>query len=194
MGPLDELAKYFQKMPSVGVRLAQRLSYFMLAQPQNWVDGYIQALQSVKKNIRYCSQCNNITVQDPCEICSDTGRDRALLCVVADPRDQQAIEKVGYKGLYHILGGLISPLDSITPEVLKIDELVEKIKQYKFQEVFFAIDPTVEGEATILYISDLLQGLGVRLTRIAYGLPTNANIDYADELTISRAYEGRVEI
>lgn len=194
MGPLDDLAKYFQKMPSIGARSAQRLAFFILSQPQNWVDGFTQAMQSVKKNVRYCSQCHNITLQDPCEICRDKERDRSLLCVVADPRDQQAIEKIGYHGLYHILGGLISPLDSITPEVLKIDDLVQKIKKQNFKEVFFAINPTVEGEATILYIVDLLQGLDVKMTRIAYGLPTNANIDYADELTITRAYEGRVEI
>ncbi|MDR1997271.1 MAG: recombination mediator RecR [Candidatus Margulisbacteria bacterium] len=194
MGPLDELARYFQKMPSVGARSAQRLAFFILSQPQNWVDGFIQSLQAVKKDVRYCSQCHNITLTDPCEICRDPDRIRGLLCVVADPRDQQAIEKISYRGLYHILGGLLSPLDSITPEVLKIDDLVQKIRRNNYREVFFAINPTVEGEATILYIADLLKGLGVRMTRIAYGLPTNANIDYADELTISRAYEGRVEI
>ncbi|MDR2428758.1 MAG: toprim domain-containing protein, partial [Candidatus Margulisbacteria bacterium] len=114
MGPLDELAKYFQKMPSVGARLSARLAFFVLSQSPGWVDGFTQALQAVKKNIRYCSQCHNITLQDPCEICRDQTRDRALLCVVAEPRDQQAIEKIGYKGLYHILGGLLSPLDNIT--------------------------------------------------------------------------------
>ncbi|MDR2431583.1 MAG: recombination mediator RecR [Candidatus Margulisbacteria bacterium] len=194
MGPLDELSGYFQKMPSIGARSAKRLAFFILSQPQNWVDGFMHSLQDVKKNVRYCSQCHNITLTDPCAICRDPGRDRTLLCVVADPRDQQAIEKIGYRGLYHILGGLISPLDSITPEILKIDDLAQKIKKQKFQEVFFAINPTVEGEATILYIADLLQDCAVKMTRIAYGLPTGANIDYADELTVSRAYEGRVVI
>lgn len=194
MGPLDELAKYFQKMPSVGARLSARLAFFVLSQSPGWVDGFTQALQAVKKNIRYCSQCHNITLQDPCEICRDQTRDRALLCVVAEPRDQQAIEKIGYKGLYHILGGLLSPLDNITPEVLRIEELVKKIQNGVLREVFFALDPTVEGEATIMYISELLKDCAVKLTRLAYGLSTGANIDYADELTLTRAYEGRVTI
>jgi len=194
MGPLDELAKYFQKMPSVGARLSARLAFFILGQPQNWIDGFVAAMQSVKKNVKYCTQCHDITLRDPCDICRDPARDRGLLCVVADPRDRLAIEKTEYRGLYHILGGLLSPLDNITPEVLRIEELTEKIRKGSYREVFFAINPTVEGEATIMYISDLLKGLGVKLTRIAYGLPTGANIDYADELTVSRAYQGRVEI
>ncbi|GBR76710.1 recombination protein RecR, partial [Candidatus Termititenax persephonae] len=172
MEPLDELAKYFQKMPSIGARSAQRLAFFILGQPQNWLDGFIQAMQAVKKNVLYCSQCHNITLHDPCDICRDSARDRGLLCVVADPRDQQAVEKTEYRGLYHILGGLLSPLDNITPEVLRIEELVQKIKNGAYREIFFAINPTVEGEATIMYISDLLKGGGARLTRIAYGLPT----------------------
>jgi recombination protein RecR len=194
MGPLDELAKYFQKMPSVGARSAQRLAFFVLSQSAGWVDGFAQALQAVKKNIRYCSECHNITLRDPCEICRDQTRDRALLCVVAEPRDQQAIEKIGYKGLYHILGGLLSPLDNITPEILRIEELVRKIQNGAFREVFFALDPTVEGEATIMYISELLKDCPAKLTRLAYGLSTGANIDYADELTLTRAYEGRVAL
>ena len=194
MGPLDELAKYFQKMPSVGARSAQRLAFFILGQPQNWLDGFVSAMQSVKKNVKYCAQCHDITLRDPCDICRDPERDRGLLCVVADPRDRLAIEKTEYRGLYHILGGLLSPLDNITPEVLRIAELTEKIRKGSYREIFFAVNPTVEGEATIMYISDLIKDCGAKLTRIAYGLPTGANIDYADELTVARAYQGRVEI
>ena len=195
MKPLDDLIRHFRNMPAVGNKSAQRLAFFILAQPQSWVDSFINSLQNAKTHIKYCSQCFNLTISDPCAICASTERDRAILCVVADPQDQMAIEKTGkYKGLYHILGGLISPIDGVTPEILKIKELVERVKKNKYQEIFFAINPTVEGEATVIYISSLLRNQAVKMTRIAYGLPIGADIDYADELTILRAYEGRVEI
>lgn len=192
---LDDLSRHFKQMPTVGGKSAQRLAFFILSQPQSWVDSFCHALQQVKAKVKYCSRCFNVTVSDPCPICVAQDRNKALVCVVANPQDQIAIEKTGkYKGLYHILGGLISPLDGITPDVLKIKELVERVKKENFQEVFFAINPTVEGEATIIYISKLLRPLNIKMTRLAYGLPIGADIDYADELTILRAYEGRVEI
>ncbi len=195
MQPLDDLIRHFRNMPAVGTKTAQRLAFFILGQPRSWVDSFIQALKQAKSEIKYCAQCFNITTTDPCAICSASKRDQTTLCIVADPQDQLAIEKTGqYKGLYHILGGVISPIDGITPELLKIKELIARVNKGQFKEVFFAINPTVEGEATIIYISGLLRPLNIRMTRIAYGLPIGADIDYADELTILRAYEGRVEI
>lgn len=182
-------------MPSVGAKSAQRMAFYILSQPESWVSGFAEALNDVKKKIKYCSQCHNITLVDPCAVCASSERDKTMLCVVADPKDQLTVEKIGeYKGLYHVLGGLISPIDGITPEVLKIQELVARVKTGQFKEVFFAINPTVEGEATILYITNLLKGVEVHLTRIAYGLPIGADLDYTDELTLSKAYEGRVSI
>jgi recombination protein RecR len=193
--PLDELTSYFQKMPSVGNKSARRLAFFILSQPKSWVEGFSQAMKTVKEKIYYCSQCYTITMQDPCEICRDQGRDSSMLCVVADPKDQMVIEKMGdYKGLYHVLGGLISPIDGITPDILKIPELIKKLKMKDIKEVFFAINPTVEGEATILYITNLLGDYKGKLTRIAYGLPIGADMDYTDDLTLSKAYEGRIQI
>jgi len=149
----------------------------------------------VKHKIKYCSQCHTITLHDPCIICGDAARDHHSLCIVADPQDQMAIEKTGeFNGVYHILGGLISPLDGLTPDILKIKELIKRVFTGKYQEIFFAINPTVEGEATILYITNQLKGQDVLMTRIAYGLPIGADLDYADELTIAKAYEGRVKI
>lgn len=193
--PLEHLIKYFQRMPSVGAKSAQRMAFYILSQPEAWVSGFADALNEVKKKIKYCSRCHNITMTDPCPICASPDRDKTMLCVVADPKDQLTVEKIGeYKGLYHVLGGLISPIDGITPEILKITELVARVKSGQFKEVFFAINPTVEGEATILYITNLLKGTTANLTRIAYGLPIGADLDYTDELTLTKAYEGRVKI
>ncbi len=182
-------------MPSIGARSAQRLALFVLSQPESWVNSFVEALQNVKRQIKNCAICYNLTVDDPCSICCDNTRDKNLLCVVADPEDLLAIEKTGkFKGVYHVLGGVISPIDGITPEVLKIAELKERIKKGSFKEIFFAVNPTVEGEATIIYITELLRPYHVKMTRIAYGLPIGGDLDYADELTVSKALEGRVEI
>jgi len=192
---LDDLIRHFRRMPTIGAKSAQRLAFFVLSQPASWIDSFCQALQQAKAQVRYCSQCFNMTIIEPCAVCRDESRHRTSLCVVANPQDQMAIEKTNkYKGLYHVLGGLISPLDGLTPEVLKIKELIDRVKQQKFTEIFFAINPTVEGEATIIYISKLLRPFEIKMTRIGYGLPIGGDIDYSDELTILRAYEGRIEI
>lgn len=192
---LDDLIKHFRKMPTIGAKSAQRLAFFVLSQPVSWVDSFCQALQQAKAKLKHCRECHNITIDDPCEICKDDSRDKTTLCVVANPQDQIAIEKTGkYKGLYHVLGGVISPIDGLTPEILNIKELLDRVKNHNFKEIFFAINPTVEGEATIIYISKLLRPYNLKMTRIAYGLPIGGDIDYSDELTILRAYEGRVEI
>lgn len=182
-------------MPSIGARSAQRLALFILSQPESWVNSFIESLHNVKQQIKNCSVCYNFTVDDPCRICRNSARDQSLLCVIADPEDLLAIEKTGkYKGIYHVLGGVISPIEGITPDVLKIAELKERIQQGTFKEIFFAINPTVEGEASIIYITELLRPYRVKMTRIAYGLPIGGDLDYADELTVSKALEGRVEI
>lgn len=192
---LNELTRYFKQLPGVGGKSAQRLAFFILSQPRSWVDAFCQTMQQVKEKVKYCSRCFNITLSDPCPICAAKDRERTVVCVVANPQDQIVIERTGkYHGLYHVLGGLISPLDGITPELLKIKELSDRVKKENLQEVFFAINPTVEGEATIIYISKLLRPLNVKMTRLAYGLPIGGDIDYADELTILKAYEGRIEI
>jgi len=195
MQPLDQLIQHFKALPSIGAKSAQRLAFYILSQPESWVQSFADTLKHVKEKVSNCSQCFNITLSDPCEICQDTTRDQKQICVVADPKDLIAIEKTKcFKGIYHILGGVISPIDGVNPDVLKITELVHRVEKNNFDEIFFAINPTVEGEATMIYITALLKDFGVRMTRIAYGLPIGADIDYMDELTISKALEGRVEI
>lgn len=195
MQPLDELIKHFKKMPSIGAKSAQRLAFFVLSQPNSWVESFVASMQNVKATVKNCSVCYNITISDPCEICRNQDRDHALVCIVSDPKDMLAIEKTGeYKGVYHILGGVISPIDGVTPDILKINELIERVQKGGLQELFFAINPTVEGEATILYISNLVKPYTIKKTRIAYGLPIGGDLDYADEMTVSKALEGRVEI
>lgn len=195
MNPLSKLIEHFKKMPSIGPKSAQRIAFYLLSQPQQQVEAFIDALREVKEKVRYCVRCFNITVADPCEICADKKREQEILCVVSDPEDLIALEKTGeYKGLYHVLGGLISPIDGITPEILRIKELLARVDKENIKELFFAVNPTVEGEATILYLTRLIRPLGMKMTRIAYGLPMGADIDYADELTIAKAYQGRVEI
>jgi len=153
----------------------------------------IAAIEEAKKKIRYCSKCFNLTVQDPCEICADESRDRSRICIVADPKDLIAVEKTReYKGLYHVLGGVISPLDGMGPENLRIKELLGRLDGVS--EAIFALNPTVEGEATIMYLTKLLKPMDLKLTRIAYGLPVGSDMDYADEVTLTKAFEGRKEI
>jgi recombination protein RecR len=156
----------------------------------------IQAIKTVKEKMRYCSQCFNITVSDPCEICVSPKRDKSILCVVSDPKDLISVEKTReYHGLYHILGGVISPLDGMTPETLRIKELLHRIKDGQFKEIILAINPTVEGEATMIYLGRLLSPLGInKITRIAYGIPIGGNIDYADEMTLAKSFEGRANL
>jgi len=155
----------------------------------------LTALRQAKENLKYCSVCFNITDVDPCRICSDDNREPSQLCVVADPKDLVAIERSHeYQGKYHVLGGLISPLDGLGPESLRIKELLERLDKGKFKELILAISPTTEGEATNIYLSRLLRPLGVKITRLAYGLPIGADMDYADEATLAKAFEGRREV
>jgi len=195
LDPMAELIEQFQKMPTIGPKSAQRLAFYVLSLENSEAQKIIQAIKTVKEKMRYCSQCFNITVNDPCEICTSPKRDKTVLCVVSDPKDLISVEKTReYHGLYHILGGVISPLDGMTPETLRIKELLHRIKDGQFKEIIMAINPTVEGEATMIYLGRLLNPLGIKMTRIAYGIPIGGNIDYADEMTLAKSFEGRAKL
>ncbi len=196
LDPMAVLIEEFQKMPTIGPKSAQRLAFYILSLENSEAQKIIQAIKTVKEKMRYCSQCFNITVSDPCEICVSPKRDKSILCVVSDPKDLISVEKTReYHGLYHILGGVISPLDGMTPETLRIKELLHRIKDGQFKEIILAINPTVEGEATMIYLGRLLSPLGInKITRIAYGIPIGGNIDYADEMTLAKSFEGRANL
>lgn len=180
------------KLPGIGRKSAQRLVFFLLRRPAEEVGGLAQALNELHEKVRYCSRCFNITEQDPCPICSDPLRDRRLICVVEEANDVVALEKTGeFKGLYHVLGGALSPLDGIGPDDLKIKALLLRLSE-GIEEIILATNPNTEGEATALYLARLLKPMEIRLSRIARGIPVGADIEYADELTLSRAMAGRV--
>ena len=192
---IEDLAEKFSKLPGIGRKTAHRLALYILKIPREEVVSLAKALVNVKDKVRSCSQCSNITEVDPCPVCSNTKRERDLICVVEDPSDVLAVERTNdYHGLYHVLGGALSPLDGIGPEELKIKELLQRISQNNIAEIILALNPNVEGEATILYLSKLLKPLGIRLTRIARGLPVGSDLEFADEATLSRALEGRIAV
>ncbi len=193
--PLAQLIDQFQKLPGIGPKSAQRMAFFMLKMPLSEVEKFATTLIEAKKQIKYCHICFNMSSQDPCEICSSHKRTKDTICVVAETKDLTAIEKTHeFKGVYHVLQGLISPIDGITPEDLRIKELLQRVADDEVKEVIFAINPSVEGDATTLYLSKLLKPFGVKLTRIAFGLPIGSELEYVDELTLARAMEGRREI
>jgi recombination protein RecR len=191
---LQQLIEEFARLPGIGRKTAQRLALYILKQPREEVVKMAKALVNVKDRIRYCSTCWNITEVDPCPICASPKRDRSVLCVVEEPNDVIAIEKTNeFKGLYHVLGGSLSPLDGIGPDDLKIRELLQRIGG-EVQEVILALNPNVEGEATTLYLTKLLKPLGVMVTRIARGIPVGGDLEFADEATLTRALEGRIAL
>ena len=182
-------------MPGIGPKSAQRLAFYILQSSGKDVGSLLSAIKEAKLKLRHCSLCFNITDIDPCKICSNGSRHNDLLCIVAEPKDLMAMERSGeYNGKYHGLGGLISPLDGIGPENLRIKELMKRLHKENFAEIVLAISPTTEGEATNIYLSRLIKPLGIRLSRVAYGLPIGADMDYADEATLSKAFQGRKEI
>ena len=190
--PLTKLTEYFERLPGIGKKSAQRLAFYVLRMPKEEAEGFAAAILDAREKIGYCEVCKNITDKPRCAICSDETRDDGTICVVEDPRDVLAIERTKeYHGLYHVLGGLISPMDGIGPEALSIKELLARLEDGKVKEVIMATNPTVEGEATAMYISRLLKPLGVMVTRLAYGIPVGGNLEYADEVTLYRAIEGR---
>ena len=191
---LQQLIEEFAHLPGIGRKTAQRLALYILKQDREDVVRMARALVNVKERIRYCSVCWNITEIDPCSVCSSTRRDKSLICVVEEPNDVIAVEKTNeFKGLYHVLGGSLSPLDGIGPEELKIRELLSRITP-EVTEVILALNPNVQGEATTLYLTKLLKPLCPRITRIARGLPVGGDLEFADEATLSRALEGRIAV
>jgi len=191
---LQLLIDEFARLPGIGRKTAQRLALHVLKQPREDAIRMAKALVNVKDKTRTCSVCCNITEADPCAICASPKRDRSLLCVVEEPNDVLALEKTNeYRGLYHVLGGSLSPLDGVGPDDLKIKELLARLRG-EITEVILAMNPNVEGEATTLYLGRLLKPLGVKVTRIARGLPVGGDLEFADEATLSRALEGRIAL
>lgn len=191
-GPIQSLINEFSKLPTVGPKTAARLVFHLLNRPRGDAESLAAAILALKDRIRLCSRCFSLTEEDPCAICTDERRDPSLLCVVAEAKDIFALERTSaYRGRYHVLGGLISPMDGIGPAQLHVKELVERIAQEGFKEVIVATNPNAEGEATALYLSRLITPSGVSVTRLAYGLPIGGDLDYADEVTLAKALEGR---
>ncbi|MDD2430270.1 MAG: recombination mediator RecR [Firmicutes bacterium] len=192
---LARLIKELSKLPTIGPKTAQRLAFHIVKSDPEKVKSLADALLEVKETIQYCSICGNITDDDPCALCSDERRDRSVLCVVHGAQDIIAMEKTReYRGLYHVLNGAISPMDGIGPNQLRIKELLERINGNNIKEVILATDPNVEGEATAMYLARLLKPLGVYVTKIASGMPFGGDLEYVDEVTLSKALEGRREL
>ncbi len=193
--PLTRLIEHFEQLPGIGKKSAQRLAFYILSRTDEEIADFADSLVDAKQKIRYCNCCKNITDSDVCDICADSTRDASTICVVENARDVLAIERTGeYRGKYHVLHGLISPMDGIGPDSLYIKELLLRTGEADVKEVIMATNPTVEGEATALYISKLLKPLGIKVTRLAYGIPVGGHLEYADEVTLFRAIEGRSEM
>lgn len=189
------LIEHFQKFPSVGPKSAQRMAFYLLRMPMSEVQKFAQSIVDAKENTHTCEVCFNLSSTSPCEICTSPKRDRSTICVVAETKDLIAVEKTNeYKGLYHVLQGLISPMDGIGADDIRIKELLNRLTNDEVKEVILALSPSVEGEATSLYLSKLIKPFGIKISRIAFGLPVGADLEYADEITIARAIEGRREI
>jgi len=192
---LESLIEELTKFPGIGRKTAQRIAMFILKQPKEEVEKLVKAIIDVKEKTRYCSICFNITETDPCNICSNPKRDKSTICVVEEPMDVLAIEKTNeYNGVYHVLGGVINPLEGIGPEDLKIKELVSRVSAGGIKEVIIALNPSVEGETTSMYVANLIKPFGVKVTRIARGLPIGTALEYADTATIVRAIENRTTL
>lgn len=193
-GPIADLIEAFAKFPTIGPKTAARLAFFLLSRPRHEAQALADAIVAVKDKVRFCSICFGLTEDDPCEICSDERREN-VLCVVADAKDIFAIERTGsYKGRYHVLGGLISPIDGIGPAQLHVRELLERIEKTGPREIILATNPNAEGEATALYLSRTIGSESVKVTRLAYGLPIGGDLDYADEITLTKSLEGRTTL
>ena len=189
------LIEQFQKFPSVGPKSAQRMAFYLLRMPAADVENFAKAIIEAKHNTQTCDVCFNLSSTSPCEICSSTQRDKSVICVVSETKDLIAIEKTNeYKGLYHVLQGLISPIDGIGAEDIRIKELLNRLTNEEVKEIILALSPSVEGEATSLYLTRLIKPFGIKVSRIAFGLPVGADLEYADEMTIAKAIEGRHEI
>jgi len=193
--PVARLVEELVRLPGIGPKSASRLAYYLLRAPEEEARALAEAILEMKQRIRLCSRCFNITEADPCPICADEGRDRSRICVVEQPLDVVALERTGhYRGLYHVLHGALSPVEGIGPEDLRIRELLIRVRLQPVEEVILATNPNLEGDATAMYLAQQLIPLGVRVTRLAHGLPMGGDLEYADEVTLSRALEGRREM
>ena len=191
---LTRLIEQFQKLPGIGAKSAQRLAFHVLRTPRDETERLCEAIRDVKEQVTYCSVCNNITDTDPCGVCTSSARDSRIICVVEEPQNVSIVERTGgFKGKYHVLMGALSPLHGVGPDDIKIKGLVERVGAGDVEEVILATNPTSDGEATALYLARLLKPLGTRITRIARGIPVGSDLEYADEITMSRAMEGRQE-
>ncbi|GEK32422.1 recombination protein RecR [Kurthia zopfii] len=193
--PISKLIDSFMKLPGIGPKTASRLAFFVLTMEEDTVLTFAKSLVDAKRDLTYCSVCGHITDVDPCHICQDAQRDRTTVCVVQDPKDVIAMEKMrDYHGLYHVLHGAISPMDGIGPEDINVPTLIKRLQDAEIEELILATNPTIEGEATAMYISRLVKPSGIKTTRIAHGLPVGGDLEYADEVTLSKALEGRREL
>ncbi|MBI4038106.1 recombination protein RecR [Candidatus Daviesbacteria bacterium] len=190
---VQNLIEAFERLPGIGPKTAQRLTYYLLHAPKEEAENLAKSAQDMKEKTILCSICFNIGEEDPCQVCVDSGRDSSVMAIVEDPLDVLAMERAGYKGLYHVLHGVIAPLENIGPDQLHIREILGRLKNGQIKEIILATNPTMEGEATAMYIQRLISPLGVKITRIARGLPVGGDLEYADETTLSRALEGRKE-
>ena len=191
----SRLIEELQHLPGIGPKSAQRLAFHVLQSSSHDIEKLVAALKDAKDKLKHCSTCFNVTDIDPCKICADESRSTGQLCVVGEPKDLMAIERSrSFSGKYHVLGGLISPLDGLGPDSLRVRELLQRLAGGDFKEIILAIGPTAEGEATNIYLSRLVKPLGIKLTRLAYGLPIGSDMDYADEATLSSAFEGRRDL
>ncbi|MDD5693529.1 MAG: recombination mediator RecR [Patescibacteria group bacterium] len=190
---IQDLVDELSKLPGVGSKTAQRLTFYLLRSSDNDINELGNSVLNLKKDIKICSTCCNFTDNDPCIICSSQNRDKGIICVVGEPLDVVAFEKTDFTGLYHVLGGVISPVEGVGPDDLYIKKLIDRIKKDKISEVILATNPNLEGETTALYLQKLIQPLGIKITRIARGLPVGGDLEYADEVTLTRSLEGRRE-
>ena len=192
---IQKLIESFEKLPSIGHKTAVRLAFYMLNASDKEADDFSNAILNAKKNMKFCSICYNISDIDPCEICSDRNRDKSRICVVEDVKDIIAIEKINeFNGVYHVLHGSISPMEGIGPDDIKIKELLSRLLNGDVKEVILATNPKVEGEATAMYISKLIKPMRVKVTRLAHGIPVGGDLEYTDEFTLGKAFEGRIEL
>ena len=190
--PLERLVEQFERLPGIGHKSAQRLAYHMLAIPREDAEAFAQAITDAHEKIHYCKVCCNLTDSELCPVCRSESRDRSVICVVEDPRDVFALERTNeYNGLYHVLHGTISPLSGVGPDQLRVKEFLARLTDGSVKEIIMATNPTVEGEATAMYISRLVKPLGIRVTRLAYGIPVGGDLEFADEVTLGRALEAR---
>ncbi|NLD34118.1 MAG: recombination protein RecR [Clostridiales bacterium] len=195
LGPIDQIAAELARLPSIGRKTAQRLAYHIVSMPVERVQALSDALIEGRRAVRFCDRCGNYTTGELCTICANDERDRSQLCVVRDPRDVAAMERVhDYRGLYHVLHGVLSPMDGVGPADIRIRELLQRLQDDTVREVIIATNPDIEGEATAAYLARLIKPMNVRVTRIAHGVPVGSDLEYADEVTLSKAMEGRREL